>query len=60
MKKESSTQKRLRLLQESARLIKSGNAGLTKEGKLVDMRKNKNATSMPSRLYKAVRHFIKE
>jgi len=60
MKKETSTQKRLRLLEESARLIESGNAGITKEGKLVDMRENKNATLIPKHLYKAVRHFTKE
>lgn len=45
--KKITDKERLKLLEEQARLIESGNAGIDKQGKLVDMRKNKNAVPIP-------------
>ena len=40
-------EQRLRLLNEAKDLIESGNGALNREGKLVDIRENENATLIP-------------
>jgi hypothetical protein len=60
MKKELSVEERLRILRKPAQLIADGNAGLDKDGNFVDIRESKFVKRIPSHLYRAVRHFLKD